>query len=316
MALTRFTIRQLEAFVAVAQARSFVGATDGMGLTAQAVSQLVAELEGVLGFRLFDRTTRRVALSSAGRDFLASAESVLRHVRDAEGTADDVRHRAAGVVRVGAPLVLASTALPAAVRAYQQTRPRVVVRIRDLPIDGLVEAVAAGDVDLAIAPDRPVGEDILRTSLFKSRWVLWCAADHPLAKRQMLRWADLRHEHLVAAGREHERGVAMMQSTLPEGERVIPVDIVDNVATAVGIAAQGLAATLSPAYVGVIARPFGLVMRRVIEPETVRIICLYRPAHRALLPAAEGFAEHLGEFMPRWAARIQRRSPVARVHPS
>src|SRR6218665_1172406 len=108
MPLTRITLRQLEAYAAVAELLNFHAAAERLGLTAQAVSQLVAELEAVLGFRLFDRTTRRVALSSAGRDYLASAETVLRHVRAAESTAADVRHRATGVVRVGAPLVLAA----------------------------------------------------------------------------------------------------------------------------------------------------------------------------------------------------------------
>ena len=56
MALTRFTLRQLEAFTAVAELHSFRSAAERMALTTQAVSQLVAELEAVLGFRLFDRT--------------------------------------------------------------------------------------------------------------------------------------------------------------------------------------------------------------------------------------------------------------------
>src|SRR6185369_5297412 len=150
-------------------------AAERMGLTAQAVSQLVAELEGVLSFRLFDRTTRRVSLSSAGRDFLASAETMLRHVHAAESAADDVRNRAAGVVRIGAPLVLASTAVPAAIKAYHALRPKVVVRVRDVPVDRLVDAVAAGDVDMAVGPDSPSGSDVARHTLFDSPWVLWCS---------------------------------------------------------------------------------------------------------------------------------------------
>ena len=68
MALTRFTLRQFEAFASVADMRSFAGASEQMGLSASAVSQLVAELESTLGFRVFDRSTRRVELSSAGRE--------------------------------------------------------------------------------------------------------------------------------------------------------------------------------------------------------------------------------------------------------
>jgi DNA-binding transcriptional LysR family regulator len=307
MAFTRLTLRQIEAFIAVAEVSSFTAAAARIGLTAQAVSQLVAELEGVLGFRLFDRTTRKVDLSSAGRDFLASAETLLRHARAAESAADDVRHRASGVVRIGAPLVLASAVLPVAIRDFVAQRPKVVVRIRDVAVDNLVDAVAAGDVDLAIGPDRVTGPQVLAQPLFDSAWVLWCAKDHALARRRgAIRWSDLQQVPLVAAGRDHERSVAQMRLSAPEGLRVTPVDVVDNITTAMGIAAQGVAATLAPAYVAVLAKLFGLQMRRVVSPETVRTVCLYRPAGRALSPAAEGFAEFLADWMPKWYAAQQR----------
>ena len=320
MPLTRFTLRQIQAFAAVAELHSFSSAAERLGLTAQAVSQQVAELESILSFRLFERTTRRVGLSSAGRDFLASAETLLRHVRAAESAADDVRNRAAGLVRIGAPLVLASTAVPEAIKAFHAQRPKVVVRVRDISVDGLVDAVAAGDVDLAIGPDRPTGPDVGTHVLFDSPWVLWCSPQHPLAHRRTIKWSDLQGHPLVAAGHDHERSVAQMRLNLPDEARVTPVDVVDNISTALGIAAQGLAATLAPAYVGVLATLLGLEMRRVLDPETVRKVCLYRPLSRTLSPAAEGFAEHLESWMPLWpstglppekqAASTRRRGPV------
>lgn len=300
MPLTRLTLRQLEAFATVADTHSFSAASQRLGLTAQAVSQLVAELEGTLGFRLFDRTTRRVALTSAGRDYLPSALTVLRHLQAAETAADDLRHRAAGLVRIGAPLVLAATAVPAAIAAYRATHPKVRVRVRDLPVDGVVDSVAAGDVDIGVGPDHATGALAQAQPLFDSPWVLWCAPGHPLARPRQLRWQQLHRHALVAAGRDHERSVAQMRLSAPEDERVIPVDVVENISTALGIAAQGLAATLAPAYVGVLARGFGLVMRRVLEPETVRQVCLYRPLARTLSPAAEGFAEHLARWLAAW----------------
>lgn len=305
MPLTRFTLRQIEAFIAVAEAHSFTLAASRLGLTSQAVSQLVAELETILGFRLFDRTTRKVALSSAGRDFLASASTLLRHVHAADSAADDVRNRASGVVRVGAPLVLASTALPMAMRKYQRQKPKVVVRVRDVPVDQLVDRVAAGDVDLAIGPDRHTGLTVQALPLFDSAWVLWCAPDHPLARsRRAVRWADLATVPIVSAGRDHEHNVAQMHQDVPAGTRVTPVDVVDNISTALGIAAQGLAVTLAPAYVAVAARPLGLVMKRVVQPESVRKVCLYAPGTRALSPAASGFADFLAAWMRQWAVGL------------
>ena len=302
MSLTRITLRQFEAFVAVADVRSFAAASERLGLTSSAVSQLVAELETTLGFRVFDRSTRKVNLSSAGRDFLASAETVLRYVGLAESAAADVRNRAAGVVRIGAPLVLAGYVLPAAIHAFNAQKPKVVVRIRDTAVDSLVESVASGDVDLAVGPDRAAGDGVTREPVFDSPWVLWCAPTHPLAARKVLRWEELRDVPLVAAGRDHERSVAQMHVNAPEGERLRPVDIVDNISTALGLATQGLAVTLAPAYVGVLAEKLGLVMRRVTQPEAIRQVCVYRPTVRSMPPAAEAFAEFLVDWLRDWQA--------------
>ncbi|MCI3203407.1 MULTISPECIES: LysR family transcriptional regulator [Pandoraea] len=306
MPLTRVTLRQFEALVAIAELHSFAEAGNRLGLTSSAVSQLVAELESVIGFRIFDRTTRRVALSSAGRDFLASAESVLRHVQAAEKTADDLRNRAAGIVRVGAPLVLASMALPVAIREYTASRPKVVVRVVDTPVDALIDHVANGDLDIAIGPNRATGAHVAGAPAFDSPWVLWCAPSHPLAQRKRVRWTDLRDTPLVAAGRDHERSVAQMRLSAPPDARITSIDVVDNVTTALGVASQGLAATLTPGYVAALAPSFGLVMRRVIAPETIRQVCVYRPLSRAASPAAEGFAEFLLAWLPQWNATIMK----------
>ena len=58
-------------------------------------------------------------------------------------------------------------------------------------------------------------------------------------------------------------------------------------------AAADVAATLAPDYVGALAKPLGLVRRRILSPEVMRYVCLYSPARRATSPAAEGFADHL-----------------------
>lgn len=293
MSLPHFTPRQLEAFVTVAELRSFAATAERLALTPSAVSQLVSELEDALGFKLFERSTRRVDITSAGREFLASAESVLKHLRIAQSAASDVRNRAAGIVRIAAPLVVASVILPKAIKAYTQTRPKVHIRIRDVPVEKLVDAVASGDADLALGPDRACGDDIVRTQLFESPWVLWCAPTHPLAHKRNVTWAQLHAYPLVAAGRDHERSVAQMHTGLPSEQRVTPVEIVDNISTAMGLAAADVAATLAPDYVGALAKALGLVRRRILSPEVMRYVCLYSPARRATSPAAEGFADHL-----------------------
>ena len=292
MARARFTPRQLDAFVTVADVHNFGKAGERLSLSASAVSQLVGELESVIGFRLFDRTTRTVTLSPAGREFLSSAKSVLKHMELANAAADDIRNRSVGIVRVAAPLVVASTLLPAAIKAYLEIRPKVVIRIRDAAVDNLVAMVGNADVDLAIGSDQTVGDDVLREDLFTSPWVLWCTPDHRLAGRTAITWTELRSEPLVVAGHDYQRTVPLGRAPTGEGA-ITPVDIVDNISTAFGIAAEGLALTLAPAYVEVLARRFGLIMRPIMEPEVTRQVCLYHSATRSVSPAAQGFREHL-----------------------
>lgn len=296
MAFCRFTPRQLEAFMAVHEENGFGAAAQRMALTPSAVSQLVAELEEAIGFRLFDRHTRKVSLTSAGRDFLGPAAAVLAQLAQAERVAAELRRRAEGHVRVAAPQALAATLLPAAIESFVALRPDIQVHLSDTAVDRLTEAVAGQDVDLAIGPDLPAVDSVVRDALFDSPWVLWCAPTHALAQQDAVRWCDLPAHRLVAAGRDHERSVPAMALDRPPGERIVPHDVVDHVTTALGLAARGLAVTLAPAYVEVLARPLGLVMRRVLEPEATRQVCVYRPARRAGSAAALAFTAHLAQW--------------------
>jgi DNA-binding transcriptional LysR family regulator len=106
-----------------------------------------------------------------------------------------------------------------------------------------------------------------------------------------------------------------MHLNAPEGSRIRPVEVVDNITTALGLAAQGLAATLAPAYVGVVASTLGLVSRRVLDPETIRKVCVYKSTARAVNPAAEAFAEFLIDWLDEWnkQMRTAKPRPVVRV---
>jgi DNA-binding transcriptional LysR family regulator len=293
MISARFTPRQLGAFVAVADLRSFSKAGERLSLSASAVSQLVSELEASIGFRLFDRTTRSVSLSPAGREFLSSAKGALKNIELAQLAADDIRNRAAGVVRVAAPMIIASTVLPAAIKSYAELRPKVVVRIRDAAVDHVVDMVANAEVDLAVGSDQTVGDEVVCEDLFRIPWVLWCSPKHPLAGESEVSWQQLRRQALVVAGRDYERTIALTHDGVEQDGKITPVDIVDNISTAFGMAAVELAATIAPAYVGLLARPLGLVMCPIIAPPVMRQVCLYHSATRGMSPAAECFREHL-----------------------
>ncbi|MBO9645159.1 MAG: LysR family transcriptional regulator [Pseudacidovorax sp.] len=288
-----FTLRQLQAFLAVASTGSFTQAAEYLSLSPSAVSQLIIELESLLDYKLFDRSTRKVALSAAGRTFLPSVRDLLRQMDTTRMVATDIRDQAAGLVRVAAPLVIASTMLPRLLAGFKRRHPKSVVRPLDCAVEDLVEKVASRQADLSLGPDRPVGPEVRRIALFPSPWVVWCAPSHRLARMKRIRWSDLARFELVTAGRDHEIHLASMRQQMPENSRVMPQHVVDNISTALGLAAAGLCFTLSPAYVESLARPLGLVRRDIDDPTPMREMSLYLPADRHLSPAATAFAAYL-----------------------
>ena len=291
------TIKQLRAFLTVAETESFNLAAKRLHLTPGAVSLVIKELEQEVGFALFDRTTRRVALSRTGRDFLPAAERVLRELQSAVLTAQDVQNKTTGMVRVAAPLFVASALLPPAMAAYRKIKPRVQVRLSDCAVDDLVLAVADDHADIAIGPDRATGDNVERITLYETPWVLWCAASNPLARRRKITWALLAREAGVVVSHDYETHVAEALLDLPPDQHFVPDYTVANLSTALGLAAADLAVTLCPAYVGVLARAFGLVMKRIQEPEVIRELSVYLPRDRSLTPAAAAFVDFLKPFL-------------------
>lgn len=290
------TIKQLRAFVTVADLQSFTLAAQRLSLTPGAISLLVRDLEVEVGFSLFDRTTRRVSLSKAGRDYLPAAQQALRQIQAAEMAANDVKNRATGIVRVAAPLIVAHSMLPVAMAEYREIHRDVLVRPVDCSVENLARIVEEDHADLSIGPDRPTSDGVKRIALYDSPWVLWCARDHPLARRRRVTWAMLKHESVIAAGRDYESGVAQALQLMPERDRFVPAYVVDNITTALGIAAAGLGTTLSPMYASIMARDLGLVMKHVEAPKIVREFSLYLP-RRALTPPVAAFAEFLQEHL-------------------
>lgn len=277
----------------VADLQSFSLAARRLNLTASAVSLLVRDLEREVGFSLFDRTTRSVALSKAGRDLLPAAQQSLRQVQALVITANDIQNRSTGIVRVAAPLIVAHAMLPAAMAEYRQLHPQVSVRPVDCNVEDLVRMVDEDHADLAIGPDRPTSDDVRRVSLYVSPWVLWCSPSHPLARRRRVTWAMLAGESVIAAGRDYETRVAEALQDTATVERFVPTYVVDNITTSLGIAATGLGVTLSPMYVSVVANRLGLVMKHVDAPRIEREFCLYLPRRRSLTPAILDFSEFL-----------------------
>jgi DNA-binding transcriptional LysR family regulator len=140
-------IDAMQAFVAVADFRSFAPAARKLGLSPSAVTRLVAALEERLGARLLQRTTRSVTLTDVGARYLERARRVLADVEEAEGSAQDERARPSGRLVVSAPIGFGRLHVSPVMSAYLKRYPEVSGELR--LADRLVNLVEDG-VDLAV----------------------------------------------------------------------------------------------------------------------------------------------------------------------
>ena len=134
--------REMEHFVAVVEAGSFVAAADGLRLSKAAVSRNVIELESRLGARLLQRTTRRLSLTEAGRAYYARCKQILAEVEEADSAVGVVTGQPIGQIRVNAPFSFGITHLAPLWGRFMERYPEVEM---DVSLsDRLVDVVEEG----------------------------------------------------------------------------------------------------------------------------------------------------------------------------
>jgi len=164
--------QQMRAFVAVADAGSFVRASDAIGASKTAVSRLVAELEARLGTRLIQRTTRKLSLTPEGEVFHERCRQLLDGVAEAEAELADQAGEAVGILKVNVPVTFGVLHLaplwPAFVARHPKLLPDVTLS------DRVVDLVEEG-YDLALRIARLRSSSLVSRQLASTRLVL-CAS--------------------------------------------------------------------------------------------------------------------------------------------
>src|SRR5258708_29895275 len=162
-----FTVRHgaldgVEAFLSVAQHRSFRRAAAELGVTPSAISQAVRALEARVGTVLFIRTTRSVGLTEAGERFLSRARPAFEELVAASEVARDLGQRPAGLLRLAAPPSLGPILLEPLIASFCQAFPEVEVEIA---ASGELVDIAAAGFDAGIRMGQFITADIVAVRL-------------------------------------------------------------------------------------------------------------------------------------------------------
>ncbi|MFL4902637.1 LysR family transcriptional regulator [Streptomyces sp. MMS24-I2-30] len=184
-------LQQMRYVLAVAETASFTRAAERCHIVQSALSHQVARLERELGARLFDRTSRRVRLTTAGEAFLPAARQALEAADRARAEVAAATGEIRGPLTVGSIPTVAAVDLPAVLRDYRLRYPRVRISLRAGSSERLVEQVRDGSLDAAFLGVQPGfrSQGVRDRELAHGQHVAVVAPGHPLAAR---REVDLR----------------------------------------------------------------------------------------------------------------------------
>lgn len=283
------TIKQLRAFIAVAETGSFTRASESLCVTQSALSVIIRELEYEVGIKLFDRTTRVVSLTPAGREFLKPAARMLADLECAVRDARAVVERQHGQVTLGVPPLAAATFIPQIVAKLKLAHPEISLAIHDLRPDEIATCAASGEIDYGLGSFDQTSEPLRRTLIARQPFAVVCMADHPLASQPRVVWQDLAGLPLIAIARDHTVRRVLDHTFGQLGQMVSPAYEVYHATTAVSMVVAGLGVAVLPLWVRAAMQLYDIRLRVLEDPLVFSELSLVSHPVREFSPAMRQF---------------------------
>jgi DNA-binding transcriptional LysR family regulator len=223
-------LRQLNAFVAVAEHRSFSGAARALHTVQSNISTHVARLERELGVALIDRTT--TTLTDEGEVVLRRATRVQRELEALVADVAAVHDEISGVARIGVIGTTARWLVPPLLESMAAQYPMVRVVVVDATTTSLLPQVHSGQLDLAVLALPVRDPDVHAEQLFEEDLLVIAPVDHPLAERDRVTLAELAEHDLLLEppgtafrddldAQAEERGVTLHTKAEVDGMRLV-----------------------------------------------------------------------------------------------
>ncbi|ARU63887.1 hypothetical protein CBW65_12485 [Tumebacillus avium] len=178
----------------VAEKKSFSRAAEALRLTQPAISQQIHTLEEYYGTKLFERTSKRVELTSAGETLLPYAKQILDLSAKSKGALDDLMGRVTGKLTIGATFTIGEYILPQVLAEYTQRFPEVELNLLIHNTEEIGEMMLDYSIDAGVVEGRLQHRHLTLTSFLDDEVVLFAPPGHPLADVSKVR-AEQLEEH-------------------------------------------------------------------------------------------------------------------------
>jgi DNA-binding transcriptional LysR family regulator len=280
------TLRQLRVFIEVARLQSFSRAGEEIGLTQSAVSRCVRELEGEIGLKLIDRTTREVRLTDVGGNLVSSVSRLLTDLDDALREIREIGEQRRGRVVVAASPTIACRLMPGVVAACGRQFPYITLGLRDDVQSDVVRKVKSGEVDFGVIIGPFSAEDLVSETLMTDSFCVVSRDDHPLAAQTQVAWTDLDGEQLIMLDYASGSRPIIDAVMLEYGVNADVAQELGHSATVFGLVEAGVGVSVLPWLALPLPAGASLVARPLV-PRAERTVELVRRRDRSLSPAAE-----------------------------
>lgn len=255
-------LRHLRYFVAVAEELNFRRAAERLRVAQPPLSAQIKSLEGELGVRLFERTTRHVELTGAGRVFLEEARAVIDAALKAERRAKEAEHGIVGTLRLGIISPAANAWLARILRHFRQRFPQVQLSLFDLTSTEQLQRLRNNELDAGLLRPPVLFPDLEYEFVEQAEQVLAAPAGHRLAKKHHLEWKDFDGEELVMIHPSFQHGYydPFLGECAKAGARPRPTQFANDIQTKMWLISAGFGIAPTTATLSEVRRP-GLVFR-------------------------------------------------------
>ena len=283
----------VQAFVAIAELGGFSRAARQLHITQTALTRRLQKLEAYLGLQLLDRTTRRVELTSVGREFLPQARGIVQEMTRAVERLKDMSSHGRGNFTLACVPSMTSHVLPDVIRRYAQRHPDNHIRLLDASSHDVREAVLNGQAEMGIAVQGERHADLQEVVLFEDPLTFICRSPHPLQDRRSVSWSDMREADLIVVSSFMATRIFMDYQLAKRGLRLNGNYEVQHHATAINLVAAGVGSAILPSSTFQAGDRPQVHKIPIVRPSVKRKITLLRRKHGGLSPAAEVFYEML-----------------------
>lgn len=257
-------LRHLRYFAAVARTSSFTQAARELRIAQPPLSAQVRSLEHELGVRLFERSSRGVALTQAGAAFLPKALDALRAAERAGESARTLASGRATELRVGLIPPALTAAVAASVGTFHRAHPAVRLHFQQADAAGLLQRLEDGAIDVALTRPHRASPALREALLERHELLLAAPADHPLARLRAVPWARLHGVRalLINPTANPNYGQFFLQTCARHGARPEIDYAADDLPTLLWLVSAGLGVCPCPSSLadslpaGAVARPF------------------------------------------------------------